>query len=105
MSNALKILITIHLLSSIQRLHSASTLCFALDKLDTYVLLYFLPALCIFEGKGAVDPPLLPPKKVCFYGTTTFFQIYCAKSQFLLECSMIYLPKYKIKILCVSTIV
>ena len=63
MSNALKILITIHLLSSIQRLHSASTLCFALDKLDTYVLLYFLPALCIFEGKGAVDPPYSPQKR------------------------------------------
>ena len=103
MSNALEILITTHLLSLIQRLDSANTLCFTLDKLDTYVLLYFLPALCIFKGKGALDSP--SPKKVCFYGITTFFQIYCAKYQFLLEFSMIYLPKYKIKILCVSTIV
>ena len=32
----------------------------------------------------------LPLKKLCLYWITTFFQIYCAKSQFLLESSMIY---------------
>ena len=47
------------------------------------------------KGKGALDPPHSPPKKVCFYGITTFFQIYCEKYQFLLEFSMIYLPNYK----------
>ena len=107
LSNALEILITTHLLSSIQRLLPRNTLCFTLDQLDTYVLLYFLPALCIFERKGALDPPPPPllPKKACLHGITTFFQVYCAKSEFLLEFSMIYFAKYKIKILCVSTIV
>ena len=104
LSNTLDIAITTNLLSSIQRLLPRNTLCFTLDQLDTYVLLYFLPALCIFEGKGALDPPL-SPKKVCLYGITTFFQVYCAKSEFLLEFSMMYFAKYKIKILCVSTIV
>ena len=50
-------------------------------------------------------PPLPPPKKMCLYGITKFFQIYNAKSKFLLEFSMIYFAKYKVKILCVSTIV
>ena len=77
MSNALEILITIRLLSSIQRLHSASTLCFALDKLDTYVLLYFLPALCIFEGKGAVDLPTPPKKGVFLWYNNIFPNILC----------------------------
>ena len=73
--------------------------------LDTYLLFYFLPALYSFEGKGPLYPPTHPPKKLCLYCITRFFQIYCTKSQFLLESSMIYSPKYKIKILCVSTIV
>ena len=89
---------------SIQRLLSSNTLCFEVEKLDTYLLLYFLPALYIFEGKWALDTPLPPPhppkKDMCLSCITTFFHIYCAKSQFLLEFSMIYLPKYKTKILC-----
>ena len=106
LSNPLDISITTHLLSSIQRLLPCNTLCFTLDKLDTYVLLYFLPGLCIFEGIGLdPPPPLPPPKKMCLYGITTFFQIYNAKSKFLLEFSMIYFANYKVKIVCVSTIV
>ena len=73
--------------------------------LDTYLLFYFLPALYSFEGKGPLYPPHSTQKKLCLYCITRFFQIYCTKSQFLLESSMIYSPKYKIKILCVSTIV
>ena len=83
-----------------------------LDKLDTYLLLYFFPADYIFERKGALDPPPPPtppfplsPKKVCLYCITGFFQIFCAKSHFFPDFSMMHLPKYKIKILCVSTIV
>ena len=76
----LDISITTDLLSSIQRLLRYSTLCFALEKFDSYLLLYFLPALYIFEGKGSVDSPPPYNKKVCLYCLTTFFQIYCAKS-------------------------
>ena len=66
LSNALNISISTRLLSSIQKLLPYNTLCFALGKLDTYLLLYFLPALHIFERKGALHtptplPPLPPP--------------------------------------------
>ena len=61
LSNALNISISTRLLSSIQKLLPYNTLCFALAKLDTYLLLYFLPALYIFERKGALHTP--PPKK------------------------------------------
>ena len=59
-----------HLLSSMQRLLPGNTFCFALDKLDTYLLLYFLPAHYVFEGKGALNPPHPPshsPQKRCVY--------------------------------------
>ena len=85
---------------------------------------YFLPILCVLKQKSQIlisyftscqhftslkenellIPPSLPPtpqkKDMCLSCITTFFHIYCAKSQFLLEFSMIYLPKYKTKILC-----
>ena len=81
MSNALEILIITHLLSSIQRLYSANTLCFTLDKFDTYVLLYFLPAIWIFKGKGALDRPPLPPpppkKGVFLWYNNIFPNILC----------------------------
>ena len=57
--------ITTHLLSFFQRLLPYNTLRFALEKLDTYLLLYFLPVLYNFEGKGHLDLPT-PPKNVVF---------------------------------------
>ena len=108
LSNALDISISTRLLSSIQKLLPYNTLCFALGKLDTYLLLYFLPALYIFERKGALHTPhpkkKKKKKKWCLYCKTTILQIYCGKSQFFLEFFRIYLPKYKIKILCVFTV-
>ena len=67
----LDISITTHLLSSIQRLLPYSTLCFALEKFDTYLLFCFLPALYIFERKGSVDIP--PPKKKVYLNCLTRF--------------------------------
>ena len=75
----LDISITTYLLSSIQRLLPYSTLCFALEKFDTYLLLYFLPALYIFEGKGSVDTPP-PTTKRCVYIVSQHFSNYIVQN-------------------------
>ena len=82
--NALNSSITTYLLSSIQRLLPCNRQ--DINKLDTYLLLYFVPAHYIFEGKGALDPRAPPfrvsPKRLCLDCRTTFFQIFCAKFHF-----------------------
>ena len=80
--NALNSSITTYLLSSIQRLLPCNRQ--DINKLDTYLLLYFVPAHYIFEGKGALDPPLptLPKKVVLILYNKIFPNILCKISLF-----------------------
>ena len=100
----MQVSITTILLSSTQSLLSNYTLYFVVCiRKVRYISPTLLPGstLNLWIKKSST----YPPKWCLWYWTGKSLQIYCAKSQFLLEFAMILLPKHKIKILCVFSFI